>query len=96
MTIVHDVAIQNLPVRFAIDRAMAMTATHVGVYDVAYLSCPLNMAIMCPSDEAELLHMTATAAAYDDGPSALGIRVARVSVSIFPKRGLCCRLARGG
>ena len=72
--IVHDVAIQNLPVRFAIDRAGVVGndgATHAGVYDVACLSCLPNMVIMCPSDEAELLHMTATAAAYDDGPSAL-------------------------
>ena len=72
--IVHDVAIQNLPVRFAIDRAGlvgADGATHAGVFDLAYLSCLPNMMIMCPSDEAELVHMTATAAAYDDGPSAL-------------------------
>ena len=72
--IVHDVAIQKLPVRFAIDRAGVVGndgATHAGVYDVAYLSCLPNMVIMCPSDEAELLHMVATAAAYDDGPSAV-------------------------
>ena len=72
--IVHDVAIQNLPVRFAIDRAGVVGndgATHAGVYDVAYLSCLPNMVIMCPSDEAELLHMVATAAAHDDGPSAV-------------------------
>ena len=72
--LVHDVAIQNLPVRFAIDRAGlvgADGATHAGVFDLAYLSCLPNMMIMCPSDEAELFHMTATAAAYDDGPSAL-------------------------
>ena len=72
--IVHDVAIQNLPVRFAIDRAGVVGndgATHAGVYDVAYLSCLPNMVIMCPSDEAELLHMIATAAAHDDGPSAV-------------------------
>jgi 1-deoxy-D-xylulose-5-phosphate synthase len=71
---VHDVAVQNLPVRFAIDRAGlvgADGATHAGVYDLAYLSCLPNMVIMCPSDEAELVHMVATAAAYDDGPSAL-------------------------
>ena len=70
----HDVAVQNLPVRFAIDRAGlvgADGATHAGVYDLAYLSCLPNMVIMCPSDEAELYHMVATAAAYDDGPSAL-------------------------
>ena len=72
--IVHDVAIQNLAVRFAIDRAGVVGndgATHAGVYDVAYLSCLPNMVIMCPSDEAELLHMVATAAAHDDGPSAV-------------------------
>ena len=72
--LVHDVAIQNLPVRFAIDRAGLVGAdgpTHAGVYDLAYLSCLPNMMIMCPADEAELTHMVATAAAYDDGPSAL-------------------------
>ena len=72
--LVHDVAIQNLPVRFAIDRAGlvgADGATHAGVFDLAYLSCLPNMMIMCPSDEAELVHMTATAATYDDGPSAI-------------------------
>lgn len=72
--LVHDVAIQNLPVRFAIDRAGVVGAdgaTHAGVFDLAYLSCLPNIVIMCPSDEAELAHMTATAAAYDAGPSAV-------------------------
>jgi len=72
--LVHDVAIQNLPVRFAIDRAGVVGAdgaTHAGVYDLAYLSCLPNMMIMCPADEAELKHMTVTAAHYNDGPSAL-------------------------
>ncbi len=72
--VVHDVAIQKLPVRFAIDRAGVVGndgATHAGIFDVAYLSCLPGMVIMCPSDEAELTHMVATAAAYDDGPSAL-------------------------
>ena len=72
--LVHDVAIQNLPVRFAIDRAGVVGAdgsTHAGVFDLAFLSCLPNIMIMCPSDEAELVHMMATAAAYDDGPSAL-------------------------
>ena len=72
--LVHDVAIQNLPVRFAIDRAGVVGAdgaTHAGVFDLAYLACLPNMVIMCPSDEAELAHMTATAASYDDGPSAV-------------------------
>ena len=72
--LVHDVAIQNLPVRFVIDRAGlvgADGATHGGVFDLAFLSCLPNMMIMCPSDEAELVHMMETAATYDEGPSAL-------------------------
>ena len=72
--LVHDVAIQKLPVRFAIDRAGLVGndgATHAGIFDVAYLSCLPGMVIMCPSDEAELTHMVATAADYDEGPSAL-------------------------
>ncbi len=72
--LVHDVAVQNLPVRFAIDRAGlvgADGATHAGVYDLLYLCCLPNMMIMCPSDEAELMHMVATAAGYDAGPCAL-------------------------
>jgi len=72
--LVHDVAVQNLPVRFAIDRAGVVGAdgaTHAGVYDIAFLSCLPNMVVMCPADEAELVHMVATAAAYDDGPSAV-------------------------
>jgi len=71
--IVHDVAIQNLPVRFAIDRAGfvgADGATHAGSFDVAYLGCLPNMVVMAAADEAELVHMVATAAAYDDGPIA--------------------------
>ena len=72
--LVHDVAVQNLPVRFAIDRAGVVGAdgaTHAGVYDIAFLSCLPNMVVMCPSDEAELTHMVATAAAYDSGPIAV-------------------------
>ena len=72
--LVHDVSIQNLPVRFIIDRAGlvgADGATHGGVFDLAYLSCLPNMMIACPSDEAELVHMMATIHDYDDGPSAL-------------------------
>ncbi|MBX2834488.1 MAG: 1-deoxy-D-xylulose-5-phosphate synthase [Micavibrio sp.] len=72
--IVHDVAIQNLPVRFMIDRAGlvgADGATHAGSFDIAYLSCLPNMMLMAASDEAELCHMIATAAAYNDGPCAL-------------------------
>ena len=72
--LVHDVSIQNLPVRFIIDRAGlvgADGATHGGVFDLAYLSCLPNMMIMCPSDEGELVHMMKTAGAYDDGPCAV-------------------------
>ncbi|MFD2252035.1 1-deoxy-D-xylulose-5-phosphate synthase [Pseudochelatococcus lubricantis] len=72
--IVHDVAIQNLPVRFAIDRAGLVGAdgpTHAGSFDIAYLGCLPNMVLMAASDEAELVHMVATAAAHDAGPIAL-------------------------
>jgi 1-deoxy-D-xylulose-5-phosphate synthase len=71
--IVHDVAIQNLPVRFALDRAGLVGAdgpTHAGSFDVAYLGCLPNMVVMAAADEAELVHMVATAAAYDSGPIA--------------------------
>jgi 1-deoxy-D-xylulose-5-phosphate synthase len=71
--VVHDVAIQNLPVRFALDRAGLVGAdgpTHAGSFDVAYLGCLPNMVVMAAADEAELVHMVATAAAYDDGPIA--------------------------
>ena len=72
--VVHDVAIQNLPVRFAMDRAGLVGAdgqTHAGAFDIAYLGCLPNFVIMAPSDEAELVNMVATAAAYDKGPIAL-------------------------
>jgi 1-deoxy-D-xylulose-5-phosphate synthase len=71
--VVHDVAIQHLPVRFAIDRAGFVGAdgpTHAGNYDAAYLGALPGMVLMAASDEAELRHMVATAAAYDNGPIA--------------------------
>ncbi len=71
--VVHDVAIQKLPVRFAIDRAGlvgADGATHAGSFDIAYLGCLPNFVLMAASDENELSLMTHTAAAYDDGPIA--------------------------
>ncbi len=71
--VVHDVAIQNLPVRFAIDRAGlvgADGATHAGSFDIACLATLPNMVVMAPADEAELAHMTYTAACHDDGPIA--------------------------
>jgi len=72
--VVHDVAIQRLPVRFAMDRAGLVGAdgpTHAGSFDVAYLGCLPGFVLMAAADEAELAHMVATAAAIDDRPSAL-------------------------
>jgi 1-deoxy-D-xylulose-5-phosphate synthase len=72
-SVVHDVDLQKLPVRFPMDRAGlvgADGATHAGSFDLAYLGCLPNMVIMASADEAELVHMTATAAAYDQGPIA--------------------------
>ena len=72
--VVHDVAIQHLPVRFAIDRAGYVGAdgnTHCGAFDLPYLCTLPGFVVMAPSDEAELMHMTATAAQIDDGPSAI-------------------------
>jgi 1-deoxy-D-xylulose-5-phosphate synthase len=71
--VVHDVAIQKLPVRFAIDRAGLVGAdgpTHAGSFDIAYLACLPDFVVMAAADEAELVHMVATAAAIDDCPSA--------------------------
>jgi len=71
--VVHDVALQNLPVRFAIDRAGLVGAdgqTHAGAFDIAYLGCLPNMVLMAAGDEAELMNMTHTAADYDAGPIA--------------------------
>jgi len=72
--VVHDVAIQKLPVRFAIDRAGLVGAdgpTHAGAFDVAYLGCLPNFVVMAAADEADLVHMVATQVAIDDRPSAL-------------------------
>jgi 1-deoxy-D-xylulose-5-phosphate synthase len=72
--VVHDVAIQSLPVRFVLDRAGLVGAdgpTHAGAYDIAYLGCLPGFVLMAASDEAELVHMVATQVAIDDRPSAL-------------------------
>ncbi|XP_057987981.1 probable 1-deoxy-D-xylulose-5-phosphate synthase 2, chloroplastic isoform X2 [Hevea brasiliensis] len=69
--VVHDVDLQKLPVRFAIDRAGLVGAdgpTHCGAFDVTYMACLPNMVVMAPSDETQLMHMVATAAAIDDRP----------------------------
>lgn len=70
--VIHDVDLQKLPVRFAMDRAGLVGAdgpTHCGAFDVTYLACLPNMVVMAPSNETELFHMVATAAAIDDRPS---------------------------
>ena len=72
MKVVHDVDLQKLPVRFAMDRAGlvgADGATHCGAFDITYMACLPNMVVMASSDEAELMHMVATAAVIDDRPS---------------------------
>ncbi|HAP98578.1 MAG TPA: 1-deoxy-D-xylulose-5-phosphate synthase, partial [Rhodospirillum rubrum] len=72
--VVHDVVLQKLPVRFAIDRAGfvgADGATHGGVFDMAFLGCLPNLVVMCAADEAELARMVVTAAGHDSGPIAL-------------------------
>jgi len=72
--VVHDIAIQSLPVRFALDRAGLVGAdgpTHAGAFDVTYLGCLPNFVLMAAADEAELVHMVATAVAIDDRPSAV-------------------------
>jgi 1-deoxy-D-xylulose-5-phosphate synthase len=96
--LVHDVALQNLPVRFALDRAGLVGAdgpTHAGNYDVAYLGCIPNMVIMAAADEAELCHMVATAAAYDSGPIAFRYpRGEGVGVEM-PERGTVLEIGKG-
>ncbi len=96
--VVHDVAIQRLAVRFAIDRAGlvgADGATHAGSFDVTYLSCLPGMVVMAAADEAELVHMVATAAAIDDRPSAFRYpRGEGVGVEL-PEAGVPLEIGRG-
>jgi 1-deoxy-D-xylulose-5-phosphate synthase len=96
--VVHDVAIQRLPVRFAIDRAGlvgADGATHAGSFDVAFLANLPGMVVMAAADEAELVHMVATAAAYDDGPIAFRYpRGEGVGVDM-PERGEPLEIGKG-
>ncbi|MEZ0282078.1 1-deoxy-D-xylulose-5-phosphate synthase [Methyloceanibacter sp.] len=96
--VVHDVAIQNLPVRFAIDRAGLVGAdgpTHAGAFDVAYLSCLPGMVVMAAADEAELMHMVATAAAIDDTPSAFRYPRGEGTGVPLPKRGTPLAIGKG-
>jgi 1-deoxy-D-xylulose-5-phosphate synthase len=104
--IVHDVALQKLPVRFAIDRAGfvgADGATHAGTFDMAYLGCLPHFVIMAAADEAELVHMVATSAAIDDRPSAFryprgdgyGVEMPAVGVPLEIGRGRIVREGNG-
>ena len=96
--VVHDVAIQNLPVRFAIDRAGlvgADGATHAGSFDVAYLSCLPNFVVMAAADEAELVHMVATAAAHNSGPIALRYPRGEGVGCEMPERGVPLEIGKG-
>ncbi|MEF3366357.1 1-deoxy-D-xylulose-5-phosphate synthase [Methylocystis sp. 9N] len=96
--VVHDVAIQNLPVRFAMDRAGLVGAdgpTHAGAFDLAYLGCLPGFVVMAPADEGELMHMVATAAAHDAGP--IGFRYPRgegLGVEL-PERGDVLEIGKG-
>jgi 1-deoxy-D-xylulose-5-phosphate synthase len=96
--VVHDVAIQKLPVRFAIDRAGMVGAdgvTHQGSYDIAYLGCLPDFLLMAPSDEAELMHMVATATAYDEGPSAIRYPRGEAVGVECPEKGSLLEIGRG-
>jgi 1-deoxy-D-xylulose-5-phosphate synthase len=96
--VVHDVVLQKLPVRFAIDRAGlvgADGATHAGSFDLAYLGCLPNIVLMAPADEAELTHMVATAAAIDDRSSAFRYPRGEGTGVALPARGEVLSIGRG-
>ncbi len=96
--VVHDVALQNLPVRFAIDRAGlvgADGATHAGAFDVGYLTALPNMTVMAAADEAELMHMVATAAAHDSGPIAFRYPRGSGNGVEMPERGEVIEIGKG-
>ncbi len=96
--VVHDVAIQSLPVRFAIDRAGMVGAdgvTHQGSYDLTYLGCLPNFVIMAPSDEVELMHMVATSCLIDDRPSAMRYPRGEALGIEMPARGTPIEIGKG-
>jgi len=96
--VVHDVAIQKLPVRFAIDRAGLVGAdgvTHQGSYDITYLACLPGFVLMAAADEAELMHMVATQAAWDEGPSALRYPRGEGRGVPLPDRGTPLEIGKG-
>ncbi|MDP3257528.1 MAG: 1-deoxy-D-xylulose-5-phosphate synthase [Bosea sp. (in: a-proteobacteria)] len=96
--IVHDVALQKLPVRFAIDRAGlvgADGATHAGAFDTAYLGCLPGFVLMAAADEADLVHMVATACAHDEGPIALRYPRGEGLGVALPETGAPLEIGRG-
>ena len=96
--VVHDVAIQRLPVRFAIDRAGlvgADGATHAGAFDIAFLANLPGFVVMAAADEAELAHMVATAAAYNDGPIAFRFPRGEGNGVDLPERGVPLEIGKG-
>ncbi len=96
--VVHDVALQHLPVRFAMDRAGLVGAdgpTHAGSFDLAYLGCLPGFVIMAAADEAELVHMVATAAAYDEGPIAFRYPRGEGIGMALPEQGQVLPIGRG-
>lgn len=96
--VVHDVAIQNLPVRFALDRAGLVGAdgqTHAGSFDIAYLGCIPGMVLMAASDEAELRHMVTTAVAIDDRPCAFRYPRGEAAGVELPERGMILPIGKG-
>jgi 1-deoxy-D-xylulose-5-phosphate synthase len=96
--VVHDVAIQSLPVRFAIDRAGLVGAdgpTHAGAFDVAYLGCLPGFVVMAAADEADLVHMVATAAAIDDRPSAFRYPRGEGMGVTMPEEGIPLEIGKG-
>jgi 1-deoxy-D-xylulose-5-phosphate synthase len=96
--VVHDVAIQSLPVRFAIDRAGMVGAdgvTHQGSYDITYLGCLPGFVLMASADEVELMHMVATAAGIDDRPSALRYPRGEATGIEMPARGTPLEIGKG-
>ncbi len=96
--VVHDVALQRLPVRFAMDRAGLVGAdgsTHAGSFDLAYLCCLPDFVVMAAADEAELMHMVATAAAIDDRPSAFRYPRGEGMGVDMPERGIPLEIGKG-
>jgi 1-deoxy-D-xylulose-5-phosphate synthase len=96
--VVHDVALQSLPVRFAIDRAGLVGAdgpTHCGAFDIGFMAALPNMVVMASGDEVELMHMVATAAAYDEGPIAFRYPRGEGEGHPIPERGSVLEIGRG-